>query len=295
MTCKLELINKELFYIPGSHIEGKVTCSLGKRREIELIEVRFFGRESANVKVTHEVLFNSDRTICYTQTVMLKNSTLDRGKHVYNFKIQIPSHIPSTYVSEYGTIRYELEGLLIVSPSKPDNSLTSINIFAPIDMKSFSTELHKPARVSEQKYLLGICGSGGHISSIVKLEKKVFMSGESIKMNVTINNASAVSVRSIKARLTQSSSCKLADGEYAISKEKLVISRRFKAKVGKSEEKAFDIELRVPEDYTLPNLKHSKLFKVKYWIHVYIMFPTFWHRPLDICFKVYLGHIPLNF
>ncbi|XP_044761941.1 arrestin domain-containing protein 15-like [Coccinella septempunctata] len=295
MTCKLELINKEPFYVPGSYIEGKLNCSFSKKREIELIEVRFFGRESANYKVTHEVLFNSDRSICYTHTVILRSSTVERGKRVFNFKIQIPSHIPSTYVSEYGSIRYHLEGLLMLTQTRVDSSQVSIQIFSPIDVKSFSSDLHRSAKITEQKDLLGICGGSGHISAVVQVEKKVFLCGESINMNVTINNSSGVPVRFIRATLTKSASCKLADGEYDISKEKMIISKKFKANVGKGEEKTVAVSLKIPEDLQLPNLKHSELFKMKYWMHVCIIFQTFWHRPLDICFKVYLGHLPLNF
>lgn len=146
-----------------------------------------------------------------------------------NFKIRIPNHLPSTYVSkwkynncwtlyiligpighwrdspqgknwgidswrsfagEYGVIRYDLEGLLVVTQNKIDNSQISINIFAPIDIDSFSPSLHKAAKLTIQKDLIGICGRSGQISSVVQLERKVFLCGETINMNVSINNGS---------------------------------------------------------------------------------------------------------
>lgn len=93
----------------------------------------------------------------------------------------------------------------------------------------------------------------------------------------------------------KSASCKLADGEYAISKEKIITSKRFKAQVGKGENKSFIATLKIAEDLVLPNLKNSQLFRIKYWLHVYIVFQKFWNRPLDMSSDIYLGHLPHNF
>ncbi|KAK9871078.1 hypothetical protein WA026_011360 [Henosepilachna vigintioctopunctata] len=294
MIRELEVIKKHACNVPGSFLEGNLKCVFKKNASVKTVKIRFFGTEFANVKLTNEVLFNMDNDVCYAETVLVNESSVPEGVNTYPFKLKIPQHIPSSYISEYGGIRYILEGSIMMSNSKITKICKSIEIFSPIDLKSFDDSLNKKETFSSEKELMGLCGVGGLVTTKINVDRRIFLCGDVINLNAVIHNLSGITVRKINAYLMKSDSCRLQDGGCAVGRNHVIAKQKCSTSVSRNEEKTYQLSIKVPENVMIPNLNNSKFFKTKHWIHVNIHFNHFWRRPIIIIFKVYIGHIPLN-
>ncbi|XP_055604276.1 arrestin domain-containing protein 17 [Uranotaenia lowii] len=129
-----------------------------------------------------------------------KEIDLPPGSHTYPFTCALPPTLPSSFEGEWGFVRYTIK-VTLDRPWKFDQDVKmAFTVISPVDL-NLNPRVSEPFKLELEKTFCCFCCKSGPLSLIVHVPVTGFVSGQTIPMTVECDNASNVTVNTIKLSL----------------------------------------------------------------------------------------------
>ncbi|KAJ8948479.1 hypothetical protein NQ318_000015 [Aromia moschata] len=263
MSCKIVLTNYNSPFIIGNYVVGKVTCDIKTPEEIRGITIKLRGLEW--VQWTRNKQTISAKNKFLKQDIQLANEgQLSAGLHDFSFSFMLPLNIPTSFTGRYGWIIYSLIAK-VDRPRKLNYKHTlRIPVISPIDLDLvIDKSVLRPFGFEDEKTLCCGCCSKGQIAVDVRLDKKVFVPGDIIKIKVRVTNQTNEKITKVKVyfRMDVRSTVKVVLGKSFID-DRTLIAKTKDGGVGARDEKHFELLLPLPMFDAVPNFLNCELLSI---------------------------------
>ena len=214
-SFRINLLSETQEYYPGSYIQGNVFLELSKDMiPLKAIKIQFYGIESLNYHNGH---IKERKDICRLSWAIWRNEAssqqqaafstgLSAGQYEFPFKVQIPADqvLPSSFEGPYGVIQYSvIAGIVRSKETKLEHTTTKPIISVKEIVNANVPRLMEPASNRAVRRMQTPKHDGGSIFLSVKIDRHGYCPGESISINVKVENQSTTQVNAIHASLVQ--------------------------------------------------------------------------------------------
>ncbi|XP_067665042.1 arrestin domain-containing protein 3-like [Haliotis asinina] len=292
-------------YYPGETVEGQVTVELNDAMKMRGIHLRFKGmarvhwteERPSGSRTTRTEHFSAEEEYFYISFLLAgrwkdepgNDITLPVGRHTFPFSYKLPSPLPSSFVGEYGFVRYDAK-CTIDKPWKFNHEAeTSFIVRNRLDLNR-EPRAKKADRGSRSKTLCCLCCASGPISATFSIDRQGYVPGEEIVINAEIENLSNKRVKKSKVILMQEVLY------HATAKTKPKTHCYAKLKHGEIKQGDTDYwngeRLEVPP--LMPSfLRGCRIINVKYFLMLDVT-PAGPSSDLVLYLTVIIGNIPLQ-
>ncbi|XP_045460777.1 arrestin domain-containing protein 3-like [Harmonia axyridis] len=295
MSCSFE-ITSDLPVVVGEQIIGSVVCHFFKPVKVKAIQVQFHGDEKTEtIGDTRELNTGSNTLVDVMNMIIESETEVPSGITKHGFSFKVPFKLPSSFKHYNGEIKYWLKAS-VKRNLRVDLTVTKvIDVVAYVDLNTYLPALQIWAEYSIDRVVSNCCGlSRGRIMLNAVIDKRLFLKGETIKLDLQIINLSGVKVTKVFSRIMKTVSIFFT---YPYPKEE--IFRNFLTKshnfpgVKGYDETSYPLLIDVPRDILIPNFRYSKLFKITHQLQV-IAKISGCNTAMVMQFKIYLGDIPFS-
>ncbi|XP_037825334.1 uncharacterized protein LOC119613375 [Lucilia sericata] len=219
-SCTIEFENANQCYRPGEVIKGLVIFNINGTSTIliKALSLQFTGFACTRWEKTEKVkksrkqkpkiyIENREDYVSTTNYLigseMANPKPLEPGRYTYNFMVQIPQNVPSTFDSPLGFIRYELT----VNADYSDhieqlyNSALHIEQLKDLRLLDAAVQLPEEREQLEQKSCLKFWQKP--LQLYVSVPQKAFVAGECISVHIKLTNLAKLKLNSITSNLNR--------------------------------------------------------------------------------------------
>ena len=203
-------------YYPGQSIKGICKIKINQRLQAKAMSLAFMGRESVQFTtekpvtsennqnhndpnqqretITHSQLENicSNRITIWgddQRGLLSKTSTLDIGVYEHTFEFTLPyTTMPSSFNSKIGKIEYWVEVCVHKQLNFDFIEKKFVNI---VDLYQLTKQLMTPLTMEQIKTICCLWCTGGTIEIECGIDRKAYLSTDSIQLELGISNYSA--------------------------------------------------------------------------------------------------------
>jgi hypothetical protein len=153
---------------------------------------------------------------------------LEEGLHTYDFQLELPSNLPTSFEHEDGIIRYSIYSTIHLSNRYDDICLMkNISLISELNLND-NPALRSP--IEENRLITGYFMKNDPITVDIILLKGGYVCGENINFNVTIDNKSSKEIKSCRVQLVQNIIFHTA--KKVKKCKRTVISLRYRNRIG---------------------------------------------------------------
>ncbi|KAL1493422.1 hypothetical protein ABEB36_011481 [Hypothenemus hampei] len=283
-------------YFPGNTITGEAMFYFRSPKEFRKIRIRLRCHEHThwtkthrhhnsgtrrNQTVTHH--YNGDNDILLLDNYILDQGSLPSGTHVFPIRFQLPLNIPSSFVGEWGYIKYSIK-ITVDLPMRFDIEDTMVfNVIAPIIMPIFLM----PTTISGERSICCCFCREGTIQLQVSLNRTTFVVGETENIRIYCSNLTNVQITSVEVKLKQKllyNTTQPCDSRFTSK----IINTLQNAGVGANGENTYHVAFQVP-NIMIPNFASCMLFRSFYTLKV-VAYISGCHQKLEAICHVNVIH-----
>ncbi|XP_014669738.1 PREDICTED: arrestin domain-containing protein 3-like [Priapulus caudatus] len=192
-------------YYAGQVLSGQVIVELNEPITMRGIKLTLKGTASVHWSERHntgsgkhrhshtshyrneELYFNHEIMLFSKEPGTSDNPTMPAGRRVFDFSVQLPPHLPSTFEGAHGNVRYSAKAC-IDRPWKFDHTAKGMfTVVSVMDLNS-SPEAASPVSGHNEKYLCCWCCKEGPISCQASIPHMGYVPGENIYVSADIEN-----------------------------------------------------------------------------------------------------------
>ncbi|XP_045184896.1 arrestin domain-containing protein 3-like [Mercenaria mercenaria] len=250
------------YFLAGQTVLGKLIIALRRSLKIQGIELKVRGRCHAEWKEgtgdEERQLYETEEYI--TQSIIVFGKAPDKdiphleflesGKHVFHYKFDLPQNIPSSFEGMHGYVRYWVKAKIHGVWGLLDQSgRVEFGVERPLDLNNVQGAM-EPAEDEDSCVICGCCLNQGTISASFRINRRGFVSGESIFCDAEIYNGSVSSIKSTKIKFYKI----ITYGDVPFesnTREKQTICEQIRGKIKAGREEIYDNEI-----LTLPSKLH---------------------------------------
>lgn len=258
---------------PGDKITGQVDIQVDDHQTACHITVRFFGeaRTHFQLPTTGSADFSSFESIFDVPVTVFGGSNgavqpIPPGRHVFPYVFTVPTkRFPSTCDLEDAHIKYGIEASVILGARTVKTNFYPIYLDSSVDLDEYPGVL-QPLALHESKAFNQFCCCGPPPVSIqTQTDQRGYRQGETLVINVTIDNAGDTPVRNVTASLVQSWT--LIGGKR---EKKFIVSLQAQGQEGVEAKQTatLNFEFEIPIDAPLTIEENCEIIKLAYGIQV---------------------------
>ncbi|KAL4216562.1 hypothetical protein ACF0H5_024285 [Mactra antiquata] len=198
---------------------------------------------------------------------------LESGKHVFNYKFDLPLDIPSTFEGSHGYVRYWVKGKVHGLTGLLDQSgKVEFIVERTLDLNTVPRALES-AEDEDACVICGGCWSQGTITASFRINRRGFVSGESIVCDAEIYNGSVSSIKSTE--ITFYKLITYGDDTFmSRTREKQTICEQFRGKIKSGNDEIYDQEtLTLPSSLPATSLPGCSLIDIDYVVELRVHCP----------------------
>lgn len=207
MKIKVIIENNPPLY-PGTLLKGKVICTVNSRTDIRAVKIRCYGKEhtewrgsgkNAPTYVGTHYFFQME-----TKLFEPNDGILEAGVHNYDFTFLLPPSLPSTFEFPYGYIRYSIKAFVDIPLAFDPKDRVDLAVISVLDVTTLPESLRQPCQAKDES-MLGCCWiyNTVPVAMEAQINKRLFIVGETIKINMEITNNSGDNVVQLIVKLVR--------------------------------------------------------------------------------------------
>ncbi|CAD5211113.1 unnamed protein product [Bursaphelenchus xylophilus] len=214
---RIILDNPNGWYFAGGQVTGRVVIRTKEAVKSNGVHIHFKGAAKASWGTTETVgegHRQMKRQVRRNGEIMYANEELcvwkpqSSDKHlplnetIFPFNFVIPLNAPPTFEGTHGHIRYTLKAVIDRPWFLDCKQQIGFTVLPYIDLKLFPSST-EPVKAEAQKAFTALLGRTGHVKAIVATNKRGYVPGEKIELNVQILNVTEKKVNAIECQLIQ--------------------------------------------------------------------------------------------
>ncbi|KAK3910464.1 Arrestin domain-containing protein 3 [Frankliniella fusca] len=216
-------------FYAGETVTGRVEVQVDKPTKIQAVTITFRGEAEVMWTETETVSSNphrhhhhndthdrrhSIRTVTHSASEIYFSSkvyfvgadtgelTLKPGDHEYAFQCLLPNTLPNSFEGDHGYIRYSAKAV-VHRPWKFDHSArAAFNVLSPLDL-NMSPQAKVPIEREQSKHFCCLWCKSGPLTMSVRAPNGGYVPGQTILLQIQIDNASTTAVRNIRGTINQ--------------------------------------------------------------------------------------------
>ncbi|GMR41766.1 hypothetical protein PMAYCL1PPCAC_11961 [Pristionchus mayeri] len=225
-----------------------------------VVDIRGWGR-TGWINVHTDKIFEKETVYWSHKTMLSSNTPVVPGRHNYPLHIRIPEECPSSYESQYGSIRYEVKVRVDSNNDQASSSETfPFLVISRSFLNKLPTNLLSPIDYSEEIDFTCCTLPFGSVSFKVHLKRTAFVIGETVEPIVHVKNRSRRQLKDVTMFLLAKSQYEARSRYEHVDEKKLaemVMDQCHLGFVSARSNQDFDcVSLRIPFDAP-PTQKYS--------------------------------------
>jgi len=305
--CLIVLDNQWNTYYAGQTVNGRVEFTFDSPKKVRGIVIKFTGeantewtevekkrdQEGKEYEETERLTGNEEYFTIQYYLLGGKNSKemeLPAGNHSYPFTCALPPTLPSSYEGKWGHVRYTIK-VTLDRPWKFDqDTKMAFTVITPVDLNQ-TPRCKVPAKLELEKSFCCFCCRSGPLSVITRLPVGGFVSGQHMPITVDVDNASNVTIDSLKLCFREKVSFHVHQPKRATKKEVKVIEELTMGPIDGGQNRNWEQKIQVP---AMPpsNLVNCGIIDLDYELAVVAQVSGI-HSNLDGVIPITIGTIPL--
>jgi len=196
--------NSTPVFLSGESVSGKVVVKLNEPKKMARLKVELVGKGEVHWKETRRVTrgsgdnrrtetvtdhYNASERYTNQEAVVFPGPSLGEGVHLFKFKFNLPSNLPSSFESGTGHVRYYVKATIVRNWKWDHDVKEHITINSVLDLNMLSSAL-KPGHSHKSKNLCCLCCKSGPISATVTTNRTGYVPGEQIGFTAEVDNKS---------------------------------------------------------------------------------------------------------
>ncbi|XP_026465157.1 arrestin domain-containing protein 2-like [Ctenocephalides felis] len=290
--------NTSLLYFPGQFLSGRVLLEL--QEDIPTLGLHFhvIGEGVVKVRSSRDVRTRDRENYIDFRMRLLGEpgqgaTVLSPGIHSFPFKLGLPLGLPSTFLGKHGWVQYYCRAALREPHGVTHKNQQVFIVMNPVDLNLEPPVLAQPYRCAVSHKVGGVaCVGGGALVCDVSLDRGGYVPGETVLINATVTNDSGITIKNIRAALTETIEYK-AQGKIVRTerRELAAITRGGRIRPGETCKWRKE-PLHVPP---LPptNLRGCHLMDVKYDVY-FIIEPKSLDKEVKLQLPIVVATYPLR-
>lgn len=191
---------------------------------------------------------------------------LKPGLNAFRFSCGLPSDLPSSYKSDYGSIHFWIETVVFLG--FPINSKYSEKIsFHVVDSDDIDSNpfARDPISSEMSKSFFGILGKSEPMTTSVTLPRSCFASGEVVPLNISIKNKSGVGIKFITVEVIQLTTYSSQTPKSIQKVDETVLAKNAVNEIPNPDGEIMQLFMTLPE---LRPVKHCKIISTAFEFYV---------------------------
>ncbi|KAI4477956.1 hypothetical protein M0804_012436 [Polistes exclamans] len=216
---------------------------------------------------------------------------IQAGEHKFPFTCSLPEHLPSSFESDFGHVRYTVKATLD-RPWKFDQDVkAAFTVVSPFDL---NTESRSSERITEDmsKSFSCLCCASAPLNVSYSLPVRGYVPGQSMPIKVNVENLSTVTVNRIALILCKIVTFRATNPSTDTRIEEIIVTEISKGPFAGGATADYEQYLDVP---ALPpsNLNSCAIIDLEYRLKVQACVEGWYHRNLKSDTLVFVGTVPL--
>lgn len=294
MDMKLIFNNPEKTYYSGETVSGRLVILSNESITLRKITLKFQGKAKTHWSDGDDSYWGTQKYFkkCMTlYEVRGKNEALPPGEYCYTFQMLLPEHIPSSFKSRDGHIRYKIKAN-IDRPLWPDSHVQEeLKVISSVDLNSIP-ENKNPLTIERNASFCCCCCRSGPLTLVSKIDRRGYVAGDVITLVVEIDNASNVGVNRVSYELQRVIVCYTNKRKCSSKENKVILKEVLEGSVLPHNSKVWTCKIKVPEILPPTFLKKCDIIDVDYRLQIKAR-PMGAHLDIVNDMPIIIGTVPL--
>ncbi|XP_032663974.1 arrestin domain-containing protein 17 isoform X2 [Odontomachus brunneus] len=216
---------------------------------------------------------------------------IQSGEHKFPFTCSLPNHLPSSFESDFGHVRYIVKATLD-RPWKFDQDVKSpFTIISPLDLNQ-EPRAAEPVQAEMSKTFCCLCCGSPPLTVNFSLPVRGYVPGQSMPIKINVENQSSIVVNTIKLVLSKVVTFRATTPHSDSRTEEIVVTEVSKGPVEGGGSADYEQRLDIP---ALPpsNLANCGIIDLEYNLKVEACVEGWYHRNLSDNTLIFVGTVPL--
>uniref|UniRef100_A0A8D9AD50 Arrestin domain-containing protein 2 n=1 Tax=Cacopsylla melanoneura TaxID=428564 RepID=A0A8D9AD50_9HEMI len=289
-------------YYTGQVVTGRVILNLNKPKAARAIKITCSGESLVKFKdhkVSHlprnytiyftskEVYFNDKLMESYQE-----QGNIPQGSHVYHFSCTLPTNIPSSFKKNRSHVRYTIKATLDRPWALDDHAEEEFIVVNPYNLNT-DMKAKEPIHQETSKNYVCLTGLSGLIQIVLTAPYTGVVPGQTLPINISIDNKSSVIVDKVKIKLTKTLRWRAKNPISKRKVTKLDLTKETLDGVGAHSSRSWNHQFVVPM-FEYVNLSICKYIEQEFELSVTAEAIGL-HLPLVLKVPIIIGSIPLQF
>ncbi|KFB40712.1 AGAP001891-PA-like protein [Anopheles sinensis] len=291
-------------FLSGQPLTGSVQLKLTEAKKYNEITLRIIGlshvqwsEKRGQGRNRHTVTFYGKRDHLASVKVLVAKqqdgspTELPAGEHIYEFALDLPSHLPTSFEGSLGHCRYTAQ-VVMDRPWKFNLTYkVGFTVVHPVDLNTASPSIRMPACMEDARVFC--CGWWRTKPLFVRVTVPYtgFVPGQAIPLRIELNNQSDRVVEGVNMKLLQEITYTVEHPRTKTRKERHTLVKHIGDGVAGEQQNAYDQRLVVPT--VAPSCTGNNLISVAYRLHLTVRVSGCGSDPvLDI--PLIIGTTPLT-
>jgi hypothetical protein len=241
--------NLEQSYKKNENIQGKAIIHLNTPSQIHQLKLEFLGIEKvsigemreSNIFLKHSIEINQKNVknkrstmekVCHFFSLKNTFSNFGTGTFTFGFNVQLPNILPSTFISQYGSIKYVLTGKVLIQME--NGKRYTLQSSFPISIQGqliedYYVNQRIPTYITERKSFLF---TSKQLFVQLKLDSKIFKTGKFITGEFSTLNETHKEITNIQISFRQKflifyKKRLISDDEFVVSSQAMDVTKDF--------------------------------------------------------------------
>ncbi|CAI4230406.1 unnamed protein product [Auanema sp. JU1783] len=205
-TTQLNIVLTDPRVVAGEYLQAKVLLDSADPDTIIhslVAEVKGVGR-TGWVNIHTDKIFETEKVYLNLQLSLCPDGvSIPVGKHQFPLQIQLPDHLPSSYESQFGTVRYQVKVTLSANSEQACCSeVFPLVLLARSFFDDIPFNVLSPIDFKDEVDFTCCTLPFGCVSILISLARTAFLLGENIDVQVAINNRTRKCLKECSLTLT---------------------------------------------------------------------------------------------
>ncbi|KAG7204887.1 hypothetical protein KM043_005285 [Ampulex compressa] len=305
---KIVFDNPWATYYAGQTVSGDIIVVLDSTKKIRGISIQVKGVANTCWSTDKQELDNNGQYQDETQTVTgdeqyfetkyyLVGSPaggeidIQSGEHKFPFTYTLPTHLPSSFESDFGHIRYTVKAVLD-RPWKFDQEVKRLfTVVSPFDLNQEPRAKESVQQEMSKTFCCLCCGTPP-LTVNYSLPVRGYVPGQGIPVKINVENLSGVTVDAVKLILCKVVTFRATTPRMDTKTEEIVVSQVSKGPVEGSGNADYEQVLDIPP-VPPSNLPNCTIIELEYCLKVEACVSGWYHRNLSSSMLIFMGTVPL--
>jgi hypothetical protein len=193
-------------YLSGQTLAGKFQFKVVEKTRVNKLVVVIKGNCFCLFKYGHGNVIGEEILLEQTFNVISKESVnqvvfLERGDYSFPFEVKLPEHLPTSFTSPQGGIYYSVNAVFSLPRSLDKRFNLPFKVVNSIGLDRLLAENDERLRANPAAEKSIVHGFGEHstepVHARLTLNKNAYLTGETIKFQVNVDNTSCKSVKKL--------------------------------------------------------------------------------------------------